>query len=862
MKKAFLPFFLILSGFSFSQNLEESIYLAAEAFIDNQNETSLKLLNNKELLFKNQVKSKDEQLALVFLQSHKGYYLDNHSKLQDAIETYEDAINRFNKNELSTLSDFDIVENCFIPLGNLYTKTGDFTNAESTIKQYAFEAERNKNTKHQISAAINLAILYQTIGKHETVLKIIHDALKISNKQNARLQNIKTNSLIELNRMEEASILNNSSRSSKFDTYNTAYLIQFNKENYREAYHNFKKAEKHIHESHLTTRYLAKFYVDGAKIQLFLNQPNEAFKNLQKAIKILLPDFDFNGLPENSNLYAENTFIDIFDLYASIQTNTVIALESYDLSFYISDLIRDHWTSQETKILNESNNRIRSEKCIQLLYDSYNQTKNKALLFKALQYSENNKASTLKEIFQKKVRLQKFPKDSLLIQEIHLLKEQERITNFLKHEQLGSNQASKINDLSKKLSNISLQLKKLKRSISETHPNDYESFTLKTLQDKLLKDNAVLLEYFYGENTLYQFIVSNNNIQLNQIHLNENIKNQIIDFINLFDDASIINNNIKNFTSKAFNTFKLLKFDIISEYKNMIVIPDGLLNFMPFETLLSSETNTTSFSEMPFVVKNQNIVYNPSIYFYVAENNTKSNNALLGVFPVFENTKKQLTYSINEANAIAEVMDSKLFMNSHATKTNFIENAKNYGILHVSTHASSGDFIKPANIDFYDDTLFLNELNSLDLNANLVVLSACETGKGILYKGTGASAMSIARGFQYSGAKNLLFSLWQINDLSTSQIMQSFYKNYSNTKSACFSNRQSKLDYLKSDDISTIKKSPYYWGAFVYYGELEKPNQSLTLFYIVTGLLLLLITVFLLLKLKKQHEKNTTRISS
>ena len=120
--------------------------------------------------------------------------------------------------------------------------------------------------------------------------------------------------------------------------------------------------------------------------------------------------------------------------------------------------------------------------------------------------------------------------------------------------------------------------------------------------------------------------------------------------------------------------------------------------------------------------------------------------------------------------------------------------------------------------------MFLNELYSLDLNTNLVVLSACETGIWKLYKGEGA--MSIARGFQYAGAQNLLFSLWQINDLSTSQIMGSFYKNYSSNKSAYISNHQSKLDYLEDETISNIKKSPYYWSAFVYYGELTNPSNG------------------------------------
>jgi CHAT domain-containing protein len=359
---------------------------------------------------------------------------------------------------------------------------------------------------------------------------------------------------------------------------------------------------------------------------------------------------------------------------------------------------------------------------------------------------------------------------------------------------------------------------------------------------------------------MYQFIISNKNIQLNQIVLNDTTRNQIIDFIHLFDNATVINNNIPNFTKKAFELFNLLKFNTIPKDNHVIIIPDGLLNFVPFETLLNEKTDATSYSKMPFLVKAQNIVYNSSVFFYLTKSKSIKNNKLLGFFPVFNNSEKKLTYSMNEADAIENEMNATLYMNNKATKTNFIKNASNYHILHLSTHASSGNYVTPANIDFYDETLYLNELYSLNINANLVVLSACETGIGTLQKGEGA--MSIARGFQYAGAQNLMFSLWQINDLSTSQIMQSFYENYNNTHSAYVSNRQSKLDYLQNEDISNIKKSPYYWGAFVYYGELAKPNNNHQLLYIIIALVILLIIVLLLLKFKKSHGKNITRIPS
>ena len=211
---------------------------------------------------------------------------------------------------------------------------------------------------------------------------------------------------------------------------------------------------------------------------------------------------------------------------------------------------------------------------------------------------------------------------------------------------------------------------------------------------------------------------------------------------------------------------------------------------------------------------------------------------------------------MQQRNEMETQIQSKLVMHQLATKESFIKKASDYSVLHLSTHATSGDFINPATISFSDTILSLNELYNLNLNPNLVVLSACETGIGKLVKGEGT--MSIASGFQYAGAKNILFSLWQINDLSTSEIMSSFYRYYGNGKSAVFSNTQSKIDYLNNSTISNAKKSPYYWGAFIYYGDSQELKSSKSMIFLWSlGILALLIIVFLMLKYYYKNAGNT-----
>ncbi|MEP5340143.1 MAG: CHAT domain-containing protein [Algibacter sp.] len=844
MKKLSFLFFFI-STLGFSQNLEEQIYVATETFISNPNETTFLILETKEATFKTQIKTKNEQLAFIFLQSHKGYYLHEQSELNKAITTYENALKRFNENKLSTLSDFDIIENCLKPLGNLYTKTDDFTNALNTINQYIYLADKNKNRPHYISGLINLSTLYYTLGDHQSAIKTVDDALKslnISKIQKIHLIDIKTASLV-------ASSVNNSTLASIIEKEENNYTIELKKGNFNKALTAFKNYKTHELKRVLTDRELSQLHIEEGQIHFLLNQLDEAIINLKQAIKILLPNFKTDGLPNKNELYAENKFIDIFDLYAEIEVNSERALQSFDLSFYVARLLRENWTSQETKTRNEIENRNRSEKCITILFDAFKQTKNKTFLNRAFQYSENHKASVLTDIAQKRLRLQKHPNDSLLVKEFELLKEQEHITNLLIEESLAANRSSKINDLSEQLSRVSLQLKALNTIISKKYSNTNNSFSLNELQQKLLKNNAVLTEYFYGKNYLYQFIISDNDIDLKQMPLNDTSKKAITKFNHLFDNPSIINNNINNYTQQAFNIYELLNFKSLQSYKNVIIIPDGVLNFTPFEALLSTKTETTTYSKMPFVILNQNIAYSTNVFFYLNTVESNKKNKVLGVFPVFKNTQQTLTFSINEAEVIENEMASRIFMNADASKSNFIKNASNYNILHLSTHATSGDFVKPASISFYDDNLTLNELYSIDLNADLVVLSACETGIGKLHKAEGA--MSVARGFQFAGAKNLLFSLWQINDLSTSKIMEFFYENYKSTQSAFTANHHSKIAYLQNKSISNAKKSPYYWSAFVYYGELSNPIPNNTSFYIFFGILIALIIVLLILKLKK-----------
>ncbi len=120
-----------------------------------------------------------------------------------------------------------------------------------------------------------------------------------------------------------------------------------------------------------------------------------------------------------------------------------------------------------------------------------------------------------------------------------------------------------------------------------------------------------------------------------------------------------------------------------------------------------------------------------------------------------------------------------------------------------------------------DSDLHLYEVLNLDINAILVVLSACETGSGDLQEGEGI--MSLTRGFHYAGTPALIMSLWPAYDLPSIEIMEGFYRELSKNSKMADALRTSKLDYLNNAKSSS--SHPGLWANY----QLSGVNNPLLL---------------------------------
>ena len=840
-------FLLFVGQFLFSQSLEDKIYLAIETFTAHPNAKSLNLLIDFENQFK--PKTKSEFLALVILNCNKAYYQNQLGQVQNSILSYEKAWRLFISEQLSN---YDIVAFCLMPLGNLYTQIGDFDNAENTIKHYLNIANKFKNEPQKISAIQNLSLVYQGSGRADLAIQLLQNALKatfLNQNQKAVLLGNLGSAFVVDNQIDRAKscflasiqLLNSNAKHAEViaNGYRNLSKIEAHQQHFDAANWYFKKAKTFFNLKPINSiRQQVQFILEEAQLQFSQNQISKAQQSLNLVLNWLIPNFTKQNLTKiEKKLYPETLLIDSFDLQANlylVQRDYKKALQFFDCSFEVERQLQAIQWYENSKIISQAGSRNRIEKYLAVLEKLSKLNNNTNCLIKAFQLSEQSKMRVLNDITTQNATISTAEKAvfELIQDQIKIIANEQQKGKFARLEV--------INTAIEKQNELCLVLK------SKQQLNSFQTqvFNVNMIFKQLQNQDAILISYFCGVEKTYCFTLQNNRIQMNSFATN---KAKITDFLSYFSDSDRIANNCFGFVKAATSLFDYLHLPANSTSKNWIIIPDGNLNFVPFEALISKSVVTTNFSKTDFLVKKHQISYQNSAVFYCDSKQLilkNRNFKVLGIFPIFEKTNFELSYSKGEIKAIESHFESTFFKNQQATFANFKTHFAGYDILHFCTHASAGAVDEPAQIKFFDKNVSYFEFYNLNVQPNLVVLSACETGLGKWFKGEGA--MSVSRGFQAAGAKNVLFSLWKVNDFSTAVFMNYFYLNLKNGNSFAQANQNAKLNYLNDSNISNAKKSPYYWCAMTYYGAVDAQNgvsktYQMILFF---GVLLLIFSVF------------------
>ncbi len=372
--------------------------------------------------------------------------------------------------------------------------------------------------------------------------------------------------------------------------------------------------------------------------------------------------------------------------------------------------------------------------------------------------------------------------------------------------------------LQKESYRIEKELAALSRRIGSTAANRSEAVTegkntarLPEIQQRLGPERAII-EYVKFDGMFSGFLVTNKKIRFVENLAAVDEIDEILESLHFQFDAMRYGSQITGkFASQLkYRTDaqlqklyeKLLKpFKSHFQDRNLIFAPVGSLHYVPFHAL----HNGTDY-----LVESREIMYTPSatIWHRLAERpKIKPGKALLMGY-----ADEHIPLVDHEIDTLKGIFPkSKSFTGAAATFSAFIENAPKFDILHLACH---GQF-RPENpmfssLHLADGWITVQDMQAQRLRAELVTLSACETGMNNIY--AGEELLGLARGFLAAGAGSLILSLWKVNDEAAVLLMKSFYESLQRGERPAASLRIAQTEFIRR------KAHPYLWAPFVFIG--------------------------------------------
>ena len=334
--------------------------------------------------------------------------------------------------------------------------------------------------------------------------------------------------------------------------------------------------------------------------------------------------------------------------------------------------------------------------------------------------------------------------------------------------------------------------------------------------------------YFDFDSIIYLFVVNNKVINTYKIEANETFSQHYNNLRKCF-----IPDTFKSAYQEYYRTFcrssKYLYETLVPEYgERMNIIPDGRVQFIPFEVLLTaapSDTNHPDYSILPYLMNKAVIKYD---YLPREYKRSKDRKKIVGIAPF-----KELGYTSKGVRFLRRY-NSRAYIGKRATKDKIYKG----DILQISTHY---DYINNY-IKLNHDTLYLDSINNLP--KDLVILNTCFSGYGEEYSGEGV--FSPARAFYKAGAKSVVESAWITSDVSSHKILKLFHKNVKKGYDKAQALKKAKIEYLA---LPFSHDHPFYWAGLRVFGNSHPLKYGGLIFYFI----LLAIAVVLIKYFSRLH---------
>ena len=444
-----------------------------------------------------------------------------------------------------------------------------------------------------------------------------------------------------------------------------------------------------------------------------------------------------------------------------------------------------------------------------------------------------------------------------------------------------------------------------------------ELLSLKEVQQRVLDGETVLLEYFLGDHRSYVWVVTRTTFFSFDLAPRAEIEASakrlyylITSFQPIYGESTadrIVRQKEANaaFPSEAALLSKLILGPLAGNLnkKNLVVVADGALQYIPFQLLTNPESGS-------FLINTHQISYSPSastlalLQVEAGKRKPGLNSVAVLADPVFEGddprlklTPEKTTDHLEIGQALRDVgispdgveiprliasgteADGIMAVAPWRTGLKAVGFAANrervlgpelskYRIVHFATHGiinSDRPELSGIVLSLFDSEgrsqngfLRLHDIYSLDLPADLVVLSACSTGLGKDVQGEGL--IGLTRGFMYAGASGVIASLWKVDDDATAELMKHFYRGlFKKNLSPAAALREAQLKLSQHQRW----QSPYYWAGFVLQGQYTQnerfiePFPSLTqiaLLAALGGLIVVAVPILIASRRRRRHN--------
>lgn len=857
----------------------------------------------------------DYKKALEFTQKSldikKKQYGDNSSKYASTLNNLGTIYSRLGNFNLA-LECFETAEKVFVEtegassektceaylnMGNLYNRLGqndlalDYYNKALTI-----ETNTNGASSKQLSPIYNnMGTIYQNLEEYRQALFYFRKSiglLKETGDDNiqemAETYNNLGNALLKSG--------NNSDAVSNYKTAKNIYLkipsvnptlVANTDNNIATAYLRAGKLDSaQVFYSNAVDIYVKSFgskhphialvYNSMGDINVKLGKYNEAIENYSAALEANHEKYDYkkDDLPNEVGFFDQNVFVNSLLSRANALTQRYLKTKDYkDLEYalqhfklcdnLITKMRRSAFTKTDKLELGALAIKCYEgalEVCTELLLSNLSATEQKKYEELAFSYIEKGKSNNLLESMasQDALKLAGIPYD---LQQ----KENSLAADVLYFEQKLAEKPRNAAQIRDSLFTANKRhdsfVKELEQKYPEYHQLKYADniVGLRDIQ-KNIKPNTQLRMYLINDKIFYAVCITSNDFKVVTSEFEGSIADTVKAYRNSILQASqasaIVFNNLSN------KLYKTLFPDTLPEnITNLVIVPDGALNQIPYETLTTNkkEGSVFDYSNYDYLIKKYSISYAYSATLYnrdITRNRNNGTSGWFGMAPVFtkgkftgvelnsnqkkEKTFNELDYQINSkieplASSEQELRNifsmftksgvrAKACLWGCASKNSFANDSiSNYKYIHLATHGFvnsekpelSGIQFSQSKTD--DGMMYSGDVYNLSLKCDLLALSACETGLGKIMKGEGI--VGLTRAFLYSGASNLLVSLWKVSDNSTSQMMVEFYRQL-------LLKENGELNYAailqKSKQLLILDKNysrPYYWAPFILIGD-------------------------------------------